>query len=105
MKEDFLDKYKNVRQLSWALAFYSSTSIFGPILIIGGAGWWLDRVFNTRPWLLIVGVFIAFIVTNILLFKKVVALTKWIDRQRDMRKKNETAQKAGAGEEDSKNIL
>ena len=49
MKEDFLDKHKNVKQLSWALAIYSSTSIFAPLLIIGGVGWWLDRVFGTRP--------------------------------------------------------
>lgn len=105
MKEDFLDKYKNVKQLSWALAFYSSTSIFGPLLIIGGTGWYLDRVFGTRPWLLAISVFISFIITNILLFKKVVVLTKWIDRQKDLRKKNETNKTAKAGEEDDKNIF
>ncbi|MDD5031436.1 MAG: AtpZ/AtpI family protein [Patescibacteria group bacterium] len=105
MKEDFLDKYKNIRQLSWALAFYSSTSIFGPLLIIGGAGWYLDRVLGTRPWLLAISIFIAFIVTNILLFKKVVALTRWISRQKELRKKDEAGKTVGLGEENAKDIF
>ena len=105
MKEDFLDKYKNVRQLFWALAIYSSTSIFAPLLIIGGVGWWLDRVFGTRPWLLAISIFIAFIITNVLLFRKVVALNKWISRQKELRKKNETGGTSEVRGEDSKNIF
>jgi len=105
MKEDFLDKHKNVKQLSWALAIYSSTSIFAPLLIIGGGGWWLDRVFGTRPWLLAISIFIAFIITNVLLFRKVVALNKWISRQKELRKKNEAGGITKAKEENSKNIF
>jgi len=105
MKEDFLDKHKNVKQLSWALAIYSSTSIFAPLLIIGGVGWWLDRVFGTRPWLLAISIFIAFIITNVLLFRKVVALNKWISRQKELRKKNETGKAAETGEKAGKNIF
>ena len=92
MKEDSLDKYKNAKQLPWALAIYSSTSILGPLLIIGGIGYWLDRVFNTRPWLLVISIFIAFIVTNLLLFKKVVVLTKWIKRQKELEKNKKNGQ-------------
>lgn len=88
MKEDFLGKYKNVKQLSWGLGLYSSASIFGPLLIIGGFGYCLDKIFGTKPWFLFISIFIAFFVTNFLLFKKVVALNKWISRRKEM-KKNE----------------
>lgn len=64
-----------------AMAAYSSFSILGPLLIIGGLGLYLDKIFNTKPWLLIISVFIAFIITNILLFKKVMALNKMIKEQ------------------------
>ncbi|MDD5290905.1 MAG: AtpZ/AtpI family protein [Patescibacteria group bacterium] len=86
MGENLFGKYKSVRQLSLALAIYSSTSIFGPLIIIGGIGWYLDKVFNTRPWLLVISIFIAFIVTNILLFKKVIVLNRWIKQQKELAK-------------------
>ncbi|MFA4941653.1 MAG: AtpZ/AtpI family protein [Patescibacteria group bacterium] len=88
MEERFLGKYKNIRQLSLGMALYSSTSILGPLLIIGGIGYFLDKFFGTNPWLLIVSIFVAFIVTNFLLFKKVVALNKWISQQKELRKEN-----------------
>ncbi|MDD5072006.1 MAG: AtpZ/AtpI family protein [Patescibacteria group bacterium] len=86
MEEKFFGKYKSIRDLSWAMALYSSTSIFGPLIIIGGIGWYLDRIFNTRPWILLISVLVAFIVTNFLLFKKVAFLTKWIKRQKELEK-------------------
>ena len=27
------------------------------VVLLGALGWWLDSVFGTRPWLLVVGVF------------------------------------------------
>ena len=89
MDEKFFDKYKGTKNLAMAMAVYSSTSILGPLIIIGGAGYLLDRVFNTRPFILIISIIIAFIVTNILLFKKVVALTKWISKQKDVNRQKD----------------
>ncbi|MBU0721998.1 AtpZ/AtpI family protein [Patescibacteria group bacterium] len=74
MNLEHLSKYKNTRQLICAMAAYSGTSILGPLLLIGGVGYFLDKMFNTNPILLIVSVIIAFIVTNILLYKKVKVL-------------------------------
>jgi F0F1-type ATP synthase assembly protein I len=91
-RENFLGKYKSVKDLSLALALYSSTSIFGPLIIIGGIGWYLDRIFNTRPWILVFGVFIAFIVTNFLLFKKAAFLTKRIKQQKELEKSEKNGQ-------------
>jgi len=88
MEESFLGKYKNIKQLSFGMALYSSTSILGPLLVIGGIGYFLDKFFGTKPWLLIASIFVAFIVTNFLLFKKVVALNKWISQQKELRKEN-----------------
>lgn len=89
MDESFFDKYKGTKNLAMAMAVYSSTSILGPLIIIGGIGYLLDRVFNTRPFILIISIIIAFIVTNILLFKKVVALTKWISKQKDVNRQKD----------------
>lgn len=89
MEKNILGKYKSVKQLSFGMALYSSTSILGPLLIIGGIGYFLDKLLGTNPWLLIVGVFVAFIVTNFLLFKKVVTLNKWISDQKELRKKTD----------------
>lgn len=95
MDESFFDKYKNSgRKLGMAMAAYSSASIFGPLFIFGGLGWYLDKRFGSNPWLMLVGVFIAFIVTNILLFKKVVALTKFINKEK---KTDETQNKDERG--------
>lgn len=89
MDESFFDKYKGTKNLAMAMAVYSSTSILGPLIIIGGIGYLLDRIFNTRPFILIISIIIAFIVTNILLFKKVVALTKWISKQKDVNRQKD----------------
>jgi F0F1-type ATP synthase assembly protein I len=93
MEENLLEKYKSIRQLSFGLAVYSSTSILGPLLIIGGAGYFLDRILKTQPWILIISVFIAFIVTNFFLFKKVILLNKWISQQKELKKENSEKEK------------
>jgi F0F1-type ATP synthase assembly protein I len=66
-----ISDFKSVRELSLAVFYYVSGSILGPLLLFGGLGYILDSFLHTSPTGLIVGVFIAFIVTNVLLFKKV----------------------------------
>jgi F0F1-type ATP synthase assembly protein I len=79
MKEKQTHK-QDAKQLALSFVAYSSASIFGPLLIIGGIGWLLDKWFKTAPIILIIAVFVAFIVTNILLFKKIKMVNKLIDK-------------------------
>ena len=76
--KDFLKNIDNTKNLAISMAIYSSASIFGPLVFIGGLGYFMDRYFNTKPIAMIVGVFIAFIVTNTLLYKKSMALSSYI---------------------------
>jgi len=70
-----MDK-KTIREITVASAMYSLGSILGPLLVFGGLGLLLDRFFSTHPWSLLIGVLVAFIFTNILLFKKIRKINK-----------------------------
>jgi F0F1-type ATP synthase assembly protein I len=76
-----MDK-KVVKEIILASAMYSLGSIFGPLLIIGGAGLLLDKLFNTSPWILLGSVLVAFIVTNVLLFKKIKKINRMMENYR-----------------------
>jgi len=85
-----MDK-KSVREIVVASAMYSLGSIFGPLLLFLGTGLLVDRIFKTYPLFMIIGVFVAFIVTNVLLFKKIKKINQMMDgyRQEEIAKKNE----------------
>lgn len=70
-----MDK-KTIREITVASAMYSLGSILGPLLVFGGAGLLLDKIFSTGPWILLGSILVAFIVTNILLFKKIGKINK-----------------------------
>jgi len=70
-----MDK-KIIREITVASAMYSLGSILGPLLIFGGLGLLLDKLFSTHPWILLISILVAFIVTNILLFKKIKKINK-----------------------------
>jgi len=89
MSKDFNDKIHNAKNLGIAMAAYSSASIFGPLIIIGGLGLYLDKKLDTYPWLLAISIFVAFMTTNVLLFKKTIALTKMIQSQKEKQVKEE----------------
>jgi F0F1-type ATP synthase assembly protein I len=84
-----MDK-KAIREIALASAMYSLGSILGPLLVFGGMGLILDRIFKTHPWSLLISVLVAFIVTNILLFKKIRKINKMMDsfRREEIAKKN-----------------
>lgn len=69
----------NLKELALSTFYYISGSIFGPLLIFMGLGYFLDKILKTKPVLLIFGFFIAFVTSNVLMFKKVVKLNKKID--------------------------
>lgn len=58
------------KKLAWAIAGYSSASILGPMLLFGAVGIFLDKHFDSKPKILLVCMGIAFIFSNILLFRK-----------------------------------
>ena len=76
-----MDK-KSIREIIIASSMYSITSILGPLLIFGGSGLILDRLFDTKPWALLISILVAFIVTNILLFKKIKKINIMMDAYR-----------------------
>jgi len=76
-----MDK-KAVKEIILASAMYSLGSIFGPLLVIGGLGLLLDKLFNTSPWILLTSVLVAFIVTNVLLFKKIKKINRMMENYR-----------------------
>lgn len=51
---------------AWRLGY----SIAVPLVILLLAGRWLDKKFGTSPWLLIAGLVLSFILTNILMFRE-----------------------------------
>ena len=73
-----MDK-KTIREIAVASAMYGLGSILGPLFVIGSIGWILDKVFNTGRLFLFSSIFVAFIVTNFLLFKKLKKINKMID--------------------------
>ncbi len=77
-----MDK-KTIREIAISSGLYSLGAIFGPLILIGGAGYLLDILFNTRPIILIVSVLIAFVITNILLFKKIKKINRLMDKFRE----------------------
>jgi F0F1-type ATP synthase assembly protein I len=44
--------------------------IIGPLIVLGGIGYVLDRVFATSPWILLGSLLLAFIGTNILIYQR-----------------------------------
>lgn len=73
---------KSIREIIIASSMYSIASILGPLLIFGGGGLILDRLFGTKPWALLISIFVAFIVTNVLLFKKIKRINGMMDAYR-----------------------
>lgn len=71
---------KSIRGLSLAVFYYISGTVIGPLLLFGGIGYLLDSFFDTKPKLLIASVFVAFIVTNILLFRKVKSINNLVNK-------------------------
>jgi F0F1-type ATP synthase assembly protein I len=84
-----LKKTKEVgstKNMALAISLYSSASILGPIIFFGGIGYFLDRAFGGNNKILLGGIFIAFIFTNILIFHKASSLYKNI---KDIKQKDE----------------
>lgn len=99
---------KDLRQIMFSSAAYSLSSILGPLLILGVPAYFIDTFLGTRPIIMLVSVFIAFIVTNILLFKKVKKINYLIankfpaTKEDDNRQENTSLEQEDSDKEDYK---
>ncbi|HZJ41482.1 MAG TPA: AtpZ/AtpI family protein [Patescibacteria group bacterium] len=84
--------FRSIRELSLSVFYYISGSIIGPLLIFCGLGYLLDSYFGTTPTFIVVGVFVAFVTTNFLLFKKVVKINSLVNKYVPPKNENKTAQ-------------
>lgn len=62
---------KSMKELLLSSAAYSLSSIAGPLLLLGVPAYFLDDYLNTKPLVTLIAVFVAFVITNVMLFKKV----------------------------------
>lgn len=66
----------NIRQLALSMVAYSGASIFGPLIIFGGIGYYLYKYLEMGKVFLFLSIGVAFVVTIILQFFKVRVLLK-----------------------------
>lgn len=82
----------NAKQLAISMIAYTSASIVGPLVVFGGAGYYLSMRMGGGKAYLFIGLGIAFIVTNILQFFKIRAF---------LRRMNEESQKETLAKKDT----
>jgi F0F1-type ATP synthase assembly protein I len=65
---------KGIKDFVLGMAVYSSASVLGPLIVFGVIGYFLDKAFNGHNFILLASIFIAFIITNILIFRKTLTI-------------------------------
>lgn len=66
------------KEIARAMTLYITYSVLGPLLLIGGLGYLIDKLFNSR-FALFFSIFVAFIVSNFLMFRKLQKINKEIE--------------------------
>ncbi|HTX86955.1 MAG TPA: hypothetical protein VMC41_02740 [Candidatus Nanoarchaeia archaeon] len=66
---------KGVKDFAIGMAVYGSASILGPLIIFGVIGYFLDKAYHGKRLILLAFIIIAFIISNILIFRKAFAVT------------------------------
>lgn len=82
-----------MRKLAVSITAYTTASILGPLLVFGGAGYYLGKYLNGGKAFLFVGVGIAFVVTSVLQFFKIRALLKKMNDESVPQKTSESDSK------------
>ncbi len=82
------EKKKTTKELVYGMMAYNAASILGPLLFFGGLGFWLDTVFDSKPFILLVGIFVAFIATNIMMFRKIKSVSIMFDKAKNEKEEN-----------------
>ncbi|MBI2120057.1 MAG: AtpZ/AtpI family protein [Parcubacteria group bacterium] len=84
------NKYLISKEIFRQAFLFNALSIAGPILFFGGIGWLLDSFFHTGRIFLFLSVAVAFIATHVLMFRKLQAYSKEINK---IAEKNDTEKK------------
>ena len=79
-KDNDNQQKEGIKDIVKGVAIYTSASILGPIFFFGGIGFFLDKHFQKKPLFMLIFIGIAFIFTNIILFKKTRMLTKKMEQ-------------------------
>lgn len=66
-----LKNIKDNKVLAKSVFMYISFSVLGPLLTIGAIGYVLDKIFNTKPFILLGSVLVSYAFSNFLIFKKI----------------------------------
>lgn len=92
-RKEKLFKPTAIKDIATGMLYYNAASILGPILVFVGGGLLLDNYFNTKPYLTIGGLVIAFVFSNILILKRIRKLTselkEYSKEQKDKKTKKE----------------
>lgn len=67
------------KEISRAMFLYISFSVLGPLLVIGGIGYIVDRIFHNK-FILFFSIFVAYIISNILMFKKLKKINQEVEK-------------------------
>jgi len=89
-----LNKINQNKEIARAMFLYISYSILGPLLVIGGIGYIIDRILKTKFFLFFF-IFIAYIVSNVLMFRKLKKLNKELDKIKIERNDGDASQVQG----------
>ena len=57
--------------LAWELGYLIAI----PLIIFALVGRWLDKIYHTSPLFLLIGLFVAFVITSIFVYQKTTKLT------------------------------
>jgi len=78
---------QGMKEIIKGAAIYTSGSILGPLVLFGGIGMFLDSKLFKGPIGLLCGVGVAFVFTNILLFRRMRHMTEKMDEWTEESKK------------------
>ena len=84
-----LEGFKNIRELALSTFYYIGGSIFGPLVIFLSLGYFLDKFLQTKPTMFIIGFFVAFLISNVLLFQKISKINRLMKNSQLTDKKEE----------------
>lgn len=76
---------------AWRLGY----SITIPLVILLLVGRWLDKKFGTSPWLLIAGLVLSFITTNILMFREAMRVMQQAETEQTITSEKKSSPAAG----------
>ncbi|PKM91030.1 hypothetical protein CVU82_04370 [Candidatus Falkowbacteria bacterium HGW-Falkowbacteria-1] len=98
------EKNKGNSDLAKGVFLYISFSVLGPLLSIGAAGYILDRVFDTKPFILLGSVLLAYVVSNFLVFKRIKKFNASLDEYKKEKNVETTDLKDLTNEEQKEEI-